>query len=153
VSGNGAAPDRVASAAELAAHLRALAEALPPGAAVPVPREWLLDLLEGAGHNDPDASSAGPDLTVAEVAAELQCPANRVREAITKRQLIGYRVPGVVGWRVTRRALDEAKRAGAPLVPVPPTGPSTPAERRAERVDVGAEAKRIAHARKRNGGV
>ncbi len=26
-------------------HLRALAEALPPGSAVPVPVEWLLDLL------------------------------------------------------------------------------------------------------------
>jgi predicted DNA-binding transcriptional regulator AlpA len=26
-------------------HLRALAEALPPGSAVPVPREWLLELL------------------------------------------------------------------------------------------------------------
>jgi predicted DNA-binding transcriptional regulator AlpA len=31
------------------AHLRALAEALPPGSAVPVPREWLLQLLNGTG--------------------------------------------------------------------------------------------------------
>ena len=30
------------------AHLRALAEALPPGSAVSVPREWLLELLEPA---------------------------------------------------------------------------------------------------------
>lgn len=30
------------------AALRELAEALPPGAAVPVPREWLLELLAGS---------------------------------------------------------------------------------------------------------
>jgi hypothetical protein len=39
---------------ELAAGLRSLAEALPAGAAVPVPREWLLELLTTVS----DASSA-----------------------------------------------------------------------------------------------
>jgi hypothetical protein len=32
------------------AGLRLLAEALPAGAAVPVPREWLLELLADQGH-------------------------------------------------------------------------------------------------------
>jgi hypothetical protein len=52
---------------ELATGLRALAEALPAGAAVPVPREWLLELLAGQGS----AASANPpaDPTVEEIAA------------------------------------------------------------------------------------
>jgi hypothetical protein len=51
---------------EAAAGLRSLAEALPPGAAVPVPREWLLELLAGQGST---ALATPPgDLTVREVA-------------------------------------------------------------------------------------
>lgn len=59
---------------ELAAGLRALATSLPPGTAIPVPRELLLDLLEGAPAPAlaPSANGAGtPDeqlLTVQEVA-------------------------------------------------------------------------------------
>ena len=50
--------------ADLAAGLRALAEALPTGSAVPVPREALLELLEAA-----EAPGISPtDPTVEEVA-------------------------------------------------------------------------------------
>ena len=57
---------------DLAAGLRALAEALPAGTAVPVPREMLLAILEGAPA--PAAPTNGtstpnePLLTVQEVA-------------------------------------------------------------------------------------
>ena len=34
---------------EIRAHLRALASALPEGAAVPVPRDWVLSLTESNG--------------------------------------------------------------------------------------------------------
>jgi hypothetical protein len=52
---------------EAAAGLWALAEALPAGAAVPGPREWLLDLL--ARHGTPAPASAPADPTVEEIAA------------------------------------------------------------------------------------
>lgn len=51
-------------------HLRALADALPPGAAVSVPREWLLELLAAPGPAPAPAPPAAdePLLTVQEVA-------------------------------------------------------------------------------------
>ena len=55
------------------AHLRALADALPPGSAVPVPREWLLELLA----NSPVVSAdTVPErwLTAVEVAELLSTP-------------------------------------------------------------------------------
>lgn len=51
---------------EIVAGLRSLAEALPAGAAVPVPREWLLELLET--HAAPAPASAAADPTVEEIA-------------------------------------------------------------------------------------
>jgi excisionase family DNA binding protein len=62
-----------------AAALRELAEALPPGAAVSVPREWLLELLDdtAAGVRPPDllqTSAHEPEdrlLTVDEAAQRL----------------------------------------------------------------------------------
>ena len=59
-------------------HLRALADALPPGSAVPVPREWLLALLGSP------TSEAVPDLladrwlTATQVAELLATPARWV---------------------------------------------------------------------------
>ena len=50
----------------LAAGLRALAEALPAGTAVPVPREVLLDLLNGSPP--PISAESGRMLTAEEVA-------------------------------------------------------------------------------------
>ena len=57
--------------------LRALAEALPEGAALPVPREWLLELLAGATAPElPPQVVTSPEtddrlMTVEEVAARL----------------------------------------------------------------------------------
>lgn len=45
------------------AHLRALAEALPVGAAVPVPREWLLELLDACRDGAGPPATAGPPTT------------------------------------------------------------------------------------------
>jgi excisionase family DNA binding protein len=59
-------------------HLRALAEALPTGSAVTVPREWLLELLADAPPAPvqtsailPAAESADRLLTIDEAAARL----------------------------------------------------------------------------------
>jgi hypothetical protein len=59
---------------DLAVGLRALAEALPAGTAVPVPREMLLELLAGGLDTSPPATNGGAGtadeqlLTVQEVA-------------------------------------------------------------------------------------
>jgi hypothetical protein len=53
-------------------HLRALAEALPRGGAVPVPRDWLLELL---GEGTPLPDSAGPQAangTLDEIAQQFE---------------------------------------------------------------------------------
>lgn len=47
-------------------HLLALAQALPAGAAVSVPREWLLKLLETPPQPDPLQTSATPARAPAE---------------------------------------------------------------------------------------
>jgi helix-turn-helix protein len=52
---------------EFAVGLRALAEALPAGSAVPVPREFLLDLLAELGTSEPAVAPMDP--TVEAVAA------------------------------------------------------------------------------------
>ncbi len=60
---------------DLRTGLRALAEALPTGTAVPVPRELLLELLDGAPTPAPASNGAGAPaehmLTAEEVAARL----------------------------------------------------------------------------------
>jgi predicted DNA-binding transcriptional regulator AlpA len=52
--------------------VRTLAAALPPGAAVPVPREWLLRLLQNEGHQ-PSPQEVAPErlLKVDDAAARL----------------------------------------------------------------------------------
>jgi len=62
---------------EAALGLRTLAEALPAGAAVPVPREWLLHLLAGQGA--PTPASAPADPTVEEIAARYGRAASTIR--------------------------------------------------------------------------
>jgi hypothetical protein len=52
---------------DLRQHFHAVAKALPAGAAVPVPRELLLELLAGPTAASPASASADP--TVAEIAA------------------------------------------------------------------------------------
>jgi hypothetical protein len=61
---------------ETAAGLRALAEALPIGAAVTVPREWLLELLAGVS----ETSSVGTaDPSIEEVAVRFGRAPSTVR--------------------------------------------------------------------------
>jgi predicted DNA-binding transcriptional regulator AlpA len=56
---------------DLRPHFRVVAEALPEGAAIPVPKEFLLALLEQADHGAPTESPASVDrLLTAEVVAE-----------------------------------------------------------------------------------
>ena len=58
------------NATDRRAHLRAIAEALPEGSAVPVPREWVLELAEPCGGETPPPV-ADRLLTAAEVAERL----------------------------------------------------------------------------------
>ena len=100
---------------DLGAHLRALAESLPAGTVIPVPREWLLDLLgdEQAGQvalSDPPPA----DLTVADVAARFGRKRSTVRGWLD-RGLIpeAYRFRGRE-WRVPLASLTtfEANQRG-----------------------------------------
>jgi hypothetical protein len=81
------------------AALLALAKALPEGATVPVPREWILVLLEDV------QPSSGPDLTVEQLAARFK----RSRSTLRTWCELG-RFPGAYRfrnreWRVPPRAL------------------------------------------------
>ena len=60
------------SAPDIRAALRVLAEALPPSAAVPVPRETLLDLLDGQAPCEVIVAPPPPDrLLNVEAAAQM----------------------------------------------------------------------------------
>lgn len=83
--------------------LRVLADALPAGAAVPVPREWLLELLDGAVASDL-APPALADLTCREVAGLLSRSDSTVRGWLDAGVLEGYRMRGRE-WRIPRAAL------------------------------------------------
>ena len=90
-----------------AAGLRALAEALPAGAAVPVPREWLLELLAGSPEPAlPTVPSVTPaDLTVAQLAARFGRKPSTVRGWLDRHLIPGaYRFQGRE-WRVPAAAL------------------------------------------------
>jgi excisionase family DNA binding protein len=91
------------------AELRAVAEALPDGASLTLPRAALLALCATER-----ASLDAVDLTVAQVAAMQQRSSNTVRRWLERGQLDGYRLAGGAGdWRVTRDALDRFRAAGA----------------------------------------
>ncbi len=110
--------------------LRRLAEALPAGSAVPVPREWLLELL-GA-----ERAEAAADLTVPQIAERFGRSASTVRWWIESDRFPGaYRLRGRE-WRVPPAALaafEAAERDTATAKPRPvPAGP-----RRAAVVDLG----------------
>jgi hypothetical protein len=62
---------------EAAAGLRKLAEALPAGTPVPVPSDWLLDLLNGQGS--PERPAEAMDPTVEELAARYRRAPSTVR--------------------------------------------------------------------------
>lgn len=82
--------------------LRTLAEALPPGSAVPVPREQLLELLGGGGTGTP----AGADLTVPQVAERFGKAPGTVRKWLAAGDFPGaYQVHGKE-WRIPSAALQ-----------------------------------------------
>jgi excisionase family DNA binding protein len=129
MTGDHPTTDLRATATDLGAVLRVLAEALPPGSAVPVPREWLLQLLEGPERNESGgASGTGHDYTTGEAAELLRLSANRVRALIAAGELDAYRVAGCGDWRVTQEALAAFRAAGKPLGRVRATLPAERAD-------------------------
>lgn len=97
--------------AELTA-LRAIAEALPDGAAVPVPRKWLLELLAAAGRDTDAVPLADP--TVEEIGARY----GRARSTIRGWCEAGH-FPGAYRlhdreWRIPTAAIEafEAQERG-----------------------------------------
>lgn len=62
---------------DLRPHLRALAESLPAGTSIPVPREALLQLLDGSA--DVCKTSETRDLTVTDLAARFDRKPSAVR--------------------------------------------------------------------------
>jgi hypothetical protein len=95
-------------------HLRALAEALPAGAAVSVPREWLLELLDVA--NALQTSALPPaDLTVADLAARFGRGTSTVRGWLERGFFEGAYKLNSKDWRVPQAAVEafqERQRGG-----------------------------------------
>ena len=87
--------------------LQALASALPAGSAVSIPREWLLDLLQGSGAATAQRGSAqGTDLTVAALAARFGRKTSTVRGWLERGLFPGaYRFQGRE-WRVPAAGLE-----------------------------------------------
>lgn len=93
------------------AALLTLAQALPDGAAVPVPRAWLLELLEPAGEREPIKPTLEVDLTPEEVAVALHRSPVTVRSWCNAGAFpTAYRMRGRQ-WRIPRRALDAFQAA------------------------------------------
>jgi hypothetical protein len=69
-------PERI----DLRPHYRAVAQALPEGAAIPVPREWLLELLAGTAAPAPVSPLPPADLTIPELARRYDRRPGTVRE-------------------------------------------------------------------------
>jgi hypothetical protein len=104
-------------------RLRQAAELLPPGAAVTLPREALLEALGGPPDVATPATPAG-DLTVAEVAAQLRRKPSTIRGWLEAGRFTGaYHLPAsgklsvpkepgikpqpkVGAWRVPQSAID-----------------------------------------------
>jgi hypothetical protein len=83
-----------------------LAQALPDGTAVPVPRGWLLELLSGAGAPAAPTQALEMDLTPEEVGAALQRSPVTIRAFCRANLFPGaYRLRGRQ-WRIPRTALS-----------------------------------------------
>lgn len=92
--------------------LRHLAEALPKGSALPVPREWLLELL-GPAPDGPPPGQPAVDLTAGEVAGLLSRKEVTVRGWCAAGLLPGaYRLLGRE-WRIPRASLADLPQATA----------------------------------------
>ena len=93
--------------------LGALVAALPPGAPVTVPREWVVELLAGTPAPAPRPAA---DLTVDQVAARVGRKAKTVRTWLETGALDGYKLHKT--WRVPEaslaRYLDGFKGPKAP---------------------------------------
>src|SRR5438876_9123747 len=85
-------------------RLRKLAEAVPVGGAVIVPRDWLDAELQALSSGLVD----GNDLTVAQVAESLNRPESTIRDWLDSGRLTGAYKRGKV-WRVPRAALDKGR--------------------------------------------
>jgi hypothetical protein len=95
--------------------LRELAEALPVGAAVSVPREWLLELLEGAAPSPVPSNVQAADMTIADLALRFGRHASTIRGWLEKGAFAGaYKLRGRE-WRIPAASLaafeDTARRS------------------------------------------
>ena len=121
-------------------QLRALANALPAGTALPVPREWVLELLDRIDGEAPALTSSPADLTVSELAERFNRSPSTVRWWIECGRFAGaYRLRGRE-WRgppPARPAFEEAGRAPASTTPAGPDPPPSPRPR-GRVVDLGA---------------
>ena len=112
--------------------LHRLAEALAPGTGVMVPREWLLELLEGTGEHPSEGSPVPPaDLTVAQVASRYGRHASTVRVWLERGAFPGaYKLRGR-DWRVPAAdlaAFDASERAREAGTPAARRGPRKAAD-------------------------
>jgi len=90
-------------------RLRKLAEAVPEGGAVIVPRDWLDSELQELMSE----LGSGDELTVAQVAASLNRPESTIRDWLFSGRLTGAYKRGKV-WRVPRTALEKGRLGRAP---------------------------------------
>lgn len=90
-------------------RLRQMAEAVPPGGAMVVPRDWLEAELQALGPMLPN----GGDLTVEQVAEQLHRPESTVRDWLDSGRFAGAYKRGRV-WRVPRAALEMRRPAAEP---------------------------------------
>jgi helix-turn-helix protein len=85
-------------------QLRAMAEAVPPGGAVLLPRDWLVEALEGAGN--PAAQPLAVDLTVADLVALFGKRPSTVRSWLEAGLFPNaFKLRGKT-WRVPRSAVE-----------------------------------------------
>jgi hypothetical protein len=96
-----------------------LALALPDGTVVPVPRAWLLDLLEGAEAPRPTSAPLEMDLTPEAAGAALHRSPVTIRAYCNAELFPGaYRLRGRQ-WRIPRAALEafQAKERATQVKP------------------------------------